>query len=103
VSGISRVVVTAGGNQAFMYAILSITDPGDEVILQVPYYFNHEMAIEMAGARVVPVKTDHEWQLDVAAIEAAITARTRAVVTVSPNNPTGVVYPEASLRAVNDL
>jgi aspartate/methionine/tyrosine aminotransferase len=103
VSGISCVVVTAGGNQAFMNAILAITDPGDEVILQVPYYFNHEMAIEMAGARVVPVLTDQECQLDVAAIEAAITARTRAVVTVSPNNPTGVVYPEASLRAVNDL
>ncbi len=103
VSGISRVVVTAGGNQAFMNAILAITDPGDEVILQVPYYFNHEMAIEMAGARVVPVRTDHDCQLDVEAIEAAITARTRAVVTVSPNNPTGVVYPEASLRAVNDL
>ena len=103
VSGISRVVVTAGGNQAFMNAILAIADPGDEVILQVPYYFNHEMAIEMAGARVVPVQTDDEWQLDLAAIEAAITLRTRAVVTVSPNNPTGVVYPEASLRAVNDL
>lgn len=103
VAGISRVVITAGGNQAFMNAILAIADPGDEVILQVPYYFNHEMAIEMAGARVVPVQTDDEWQLDVAAIEAAITVRTRAVVTVSPNNPTGVVYPEASLRAVNDL
>jgi aspartate/methionine/tyrosine aminotransferase len=103
VSGISRVVVTAGGNQAFMNAVLAITDPGDEVILQVPYYFNHEMAIEMAGARVVPVETDDERQLDLQAIEAAITARTRAVVTVSPNNPTGVVYTEASLRAVNDL
>jgi aspartate/methionine/tyrosine aminotransferase len=103
VSGISRVVVTAGGNQAFMNAILAVADPGDEVILQVPYYFNHEMAIEMAGARVVPVQTDKEWQLDLAAIEAAITVRTRAVVTVSPNNPTGVVYPEVSLRAVNDL
>ena len=103
INGLSRVVVTAGGNQAFMNAILAITDPGDEVILQVPYYFNHEMAIGMAGARAVPVRTDDECQLDVPAIEAAITARTRAVVTISPNNPTGVVYPEASLRAVNDL
>lgn len=103
VNGLSRVVVTAGGNQAFMNAVLAITDPGDEVILQVPYYFNHEMAIEMAGARVVPVQTDDACQLDVPAIEAAITSRTRAVVTISPNNPTGVVYPEAALRAVNDL
>lgn len=103
VSGVSRVVVTAGGNQAFMNAILAVTDPGDDVILQVPYYFNHEMAIEMAGARVVPVPTDASHQLDLPAIEAAITARTRAVVTVSPNNPTGAVYPEAALRAVNAL
>lgn len=103
VAGASRVVVTAGGNQAFMNAVLAVTDPGDEVILQVPYYFNHEMAIEMAGARVVPVPTDAEWQLDLPGIEAAITERTRAIVTVSPNNPTGAVYPERALRAVNDL
>jgi aspartate/methionine/tyrosine aminotransferase len=103
VCGTSRVVVTAGGNQAFMNAILAITDPGDEVILQVPYYFNHEMAVEMAGARVVPVETGDECQLDLAAIEAAVTPKTSAIVTVSPNNPTGVVYPEAALRAVNEL
>lgn len=103
VAGASRVVVTAGGNQAFMNAVLAVTDPGDEVILQVPYYFNHEMAIEMAGARVVPVRTDADCQLDLPAIEAAITDRTRAIVTVSPNNPTGAVYPERALRAVNDL
>ena len=103
VSGVSRVVVTAGGNLAFMNAILAVTDPGDEVILQVPYYFNHEMAIEMAGARVVPVRTDAACQLDPAAIGAAITPRTRAIVTVSPNNPTGAVYPEAVLRRVNEM
>jgi aspartate/methionine/tyrosine aminotransferase len=103
VAGVSRVVVTAGGNLAFMNAILAVTDPGDEVILQVPYYFNHEMAIEMAGARVVPVRTDPSCQLDVAAIAAAITPKTRAIVTVSPNNPTGAVYPEAVLRQVNEL
>jgi len=103
VAGASRVVVTAGGNQAFMNAVLAVTDPGDEVILQVPYYFNHEMAIEMAGARVVPVRTDAECQLDLPAIEAAITDRTRAIVTVSPNNPTGAVYPERVLRGVNDV
>lgn len=99
----SRVVVTAGGNLAFMNAVLAVTDPGDEVILPVPYYFNHEMAIEMAGARVVPVRTDAQRQLDLDAIAGAITPRTRAVVTVSPNNPTGVVYPESALRAVNTL
>ena len=99
----SRTVITAGSNLAFMNAILAITDPGDEVILQTPFYFNHDMAIVMAGAVMVPVPTTRAYQLDLEAIAHAITPRTRAVVTVSPNNPTGVVYDEASLRAVNDL
>lgn len=96
-------VVTAGGNMAFMNAILAITAPGDEVIIQVPYYFNHEMAIPIAGCKAVLVQTDQDYQLNLAAIEAAVTSRTRAVVTVSPNNPTGAVYSEAALREVNRL
>jgi aspartate/methionine/tyrosine aminotransferase len=99
----SRLVVTAGGNLAFMNAVLAVTDPGDEVILPVPYYFNHEMAIVMAGARPVPVSTTDDYQLDVDALARTITNRTRAIVTVSPNNPTGAVYPESALTAVNTL
>jgi aspartate/methionine/tyrosine aminotransferase len=99
----SRVLVTAGGNQAFMNAVLAVTDPGDEIILAAPYYFNHEMAIVMAGAQVVAAKTTPEFQLDLDALAAAVTPRTRAIVTVSPNNPTGAVYPESALRAVNAL
>jgi aspartate/methionine/tyrosine aminotransferase len=97
------VVVTAGGNLAFMNAVLAVADVGDEIILPTPYYFNHEMAVVMAGAVPVPVPTTSEYQLDVDAIADAITPRTRAVVTVSPNNPTGAVYPEAALRAVNAM
>jgi len=99
----SRVMVTAGANMAFMHAVLAITAPGDEVILPVPFYFNHEMAVEMAGCRVVRVPTDERYQLRVDAVEAAITPRTRAVVTISPNNPSGAVLNAASLRAVNTL
>ena len=99
----SRVVVTAGGNLAFVNAVLAIADPGDEVILQAPYYFNHEMAVVLAGCRPVVVPTDASYQLQPDAIAAAITPRARAVVTVSPNNPSGAVYPEADLRAVNAL
>lgn len=98
-----RIVVTSGGNMAFMNAVLAVTDPGDEVILPVPYYFNHEMALTMIGCRTVGVPTDERYQPDLTALRAAITARTRAIVTISPNNPTGAVYPEATLRAVNAL
>ena len=99
----SSVLVTAGGNQAFMNAVLAITDPGDEIILPTPYYFNHEMAIVMAGASAIGVPTKSDYQLDLDAMERAIGPRTRAVVTVSPNNPTGAVYPESDLRRVNTL
>ncbi|MDP3073119.1 MAG: pyridoxal phosphate-dependent aminotransferase [Opitutaceae bacterium] len=99
----NRIMVTAGGNNAFLAALLAIADPGDEVILPVPYYFNHEMAITMANCRPVLVPTDAHYQLDVAALRAAITPRTRAIVTVSPNNPSGAVYSAATLRTVNAL
>ena len=98
-----RIVVTAGANMGFVNAVLAITDPGDEIILNLPYYFNHEMAVTIADCHAVCVPTDDDYQLRPEAIEAAITERTRAVVTISPNNPTGVVYCEASLREVNEI
>jgi aspartate/methionine/tyrosine aminotransferase len=99
----NRTMVTAGGNQAFLNAVLAIADPGDEFILPTPYYFNHEMAVTMANCRPVLVPTDANYQLDLAALRAAITPRTRAILTVSPNNPSGAVYPATTLRAVNAL
>ncbi len=100
---VSRVVVTAGGNMAFVNALLAIADPGDEIILNLPYYFNHEMAVTMASCKPVLVPTDENYQLQPETIARAITDRTRAVVTVSPNNPTGAVYSESALRAVNEI
>jgi aspartate/methionine/tyrosine aminotransferase len=99
----SRVIVTAGANMGFLNAILAVCDPGDEVILLSPYYFNHEMAVTMASVRPVVVATDDRFQPDVPAIAAAITPRTRAVVTISPNNPTGAVYDQAVLSQINAL
>ena len=100
-NGDSAVMVTAGSNMAFMNAILTISEPGDEIILQTPYYFNHEMAVAIADCTPVCVPTDDNYQLNLDAIEATITPRTQAIVTISPNNPTGAVYSEDSLRAVN--
>ena len=97
------IVVTAGSNMAFMNALLAITQAGDEVILNTPYYFNHEMAITMANCSPILVNTDNSYQLDLKAISQAITSKTKAIVTISPNNPTGAVYPEESLKAVNNL
>ena len=99
----SVVMVTAGSNMAFLNCLLAVGDPGDEFILPSPYYFNQEMAIRMVGCVPVPVPVNEDWSLDVEALAAAVTPRTRAIVTVSPNNPTGAVYSKESLTAVNAL
>jgi aspartate/methionine/tyrosine aminotransferase len=99
----TRLMVTAGANMAFVNVVLAMSEIGDEIILPVPFYFNHEMAIDMAGCKTVRVPTDAHYQLRLDAIRSAITARTRAIVTVSPNNPSGAVFSEASLREVNAL
>ena len=98
-----RLVVTAGANMGFLNALFAITDPGAEVILPTPYYFNHEMAVRMLTCEPVCVATDRHFQLDPEAVAAAITPRTAAVVTISPNNPSGAVYPGQTLRTINEI
>jgi aspartate/methionine/tyrosine aminotransferase len=97
----SALLVTAGSNMAFNAVVQVICDPGDELILPVPYYFNHAMAIQLAGGR--PVAVDAGLIPDPDRLAAAITARTRAIVTISPNNPSGAVLPAAVLTAINRL
>jgi aspartate/methionine/tyrosine aminotransferase len=99
----NSLAVTAGGNMAFFNALAAIADPGDEIILPTPYYFNHEMAVTMLSCRPVLAPTRDDYQLDVSAIADRMTPRTRAIVTVSPNNPTGAVYSRESLVEVNQL
>jgi aspartate/methionine/tyrosine aminotransferase len=99
----SVVMVTAGSNMAFLNCLLAVGDPGDEFILPAPYYFNQDMAIRMAGCVPVPVPVNDDLSLNVEALAAAVTPRTRAIVTVSPNNPTGAVYSKESLTAINAL
>ncbi|WP_411867649.1 aminotransferase class I/II-fold pyridoxal phosphate-dependent enzyme [Vulcanococcus limneticus] len=97
----SALLVTAGSNMAFNAVVQVLCDPGDELILPVPYYFNHAMAIQLAGG--VPVAVEAGVVPDPERLAAAITPRTRAIVTVSPNNPSGAVLPRAVLEAINRL
>jgi aspartate/methionine/tyrosine aminotransferase len=100
---LQNVMATCGANQAFMNAILAIAEPGDEIILLRPYYFNHEMALRLAGIDPVFVDVDENYQPVPENVEKAISARTRAVVTVSPNNPTGAVYDGRRIGEINRL
>lgn len=97
--------VTAGSNMAFQ-AIAQVLCDGppaepSEIILPLPWYFNHVMAVQLAGG--VPVTVDAGLVPDPERLEAAITPRTRAIVTISPNNPSGVVMSRAVLEAINRL
>ncbi|QPN63245.1 aminotransferase class I/II-fold pyridoxal phosphate-dependent enzyme [Synechococcus sp. CBW1004] len=97
----AALLVTAGSNMAFKTLMQVLCDPGDEVILPAPWYFNHVMAVQLAGG--VPVLPDAGLIPDLPVLEAAITPRSRAIVTVSPNNPSGVVMPPERLAAINAL
>jgi aspartate/methionine/tyrosine aminotransferase len=95
----SQVAITSGCNQAYASALMALTTEGDEVILPIPYYFNHRMWNDMTGVVTVPLATGPDLIPDPDHAAALITPRTRAIVLVSPNNPAGVEYPAETLRA----
>jgi len=99
----NAVIVTAGSNMAFNTAVLAITDPGDEIILPLPYYFNHEMSLVMECCEPVLVPCNEGFHLDIEKIKSAITDKTKAIVTISPNNPSGAVYTKQELLEINLL
>jgi aspartate/methionine/tyrosine aminotransferase len=97
----AALLVTTGSNMAFAALMQAICDADSEVILPLPAYFNHVMAVQLAGGVAVTVAAGPVPDPDV--LRAAITPRSRAIVTISPNNPSGVVIPAAVLRAINAL
>ena len=97
------IMVTAGANQAFVNAILCITRPGDYVLVLSPYYFNHVMGIELAGCKPIVVDADRNYQPLVERIGERITKRVKAIVLVSPNNPTGAVYAKDAIKEIGTL
>jgi len=97
------VFMTSGAAGACNVFLKSVLDPGDEVIVLVPFFPEYRFYITNHGGRMVPVETDDSFRPDMEKIAAAITPRTRAILLNTPNNPTGRVYPEAVLRALDGL
>ena len=98
-----EVLVTVGACQALFTALLGILNPGDEVIIPTPGFVLYETICTIAGAKAVPLDIAATgFQIDEAALKAAITEKTKAIILNSPNNPTGAVLNEASLKAVKD-
>ena len=95
------LLMTSGAAGAINTILKAILDPGDEVMVLSPYFPEYRFYIENHGGRVVFVETDQQFQPDPVRIGRALSPRTRALILNSPNNPTGVVYSESVLRAVN--
>lgn len=101
----AEVLVTAGATEAIAAAVLALIGPDDEVVTLEPFYDSHAACIAMAGARhaTVPlVPHDGGFRLDLAALEAAVTPRTRAILVNTPHNPTGTVLTFEELQAIAD-
>ncbi len=98
-----QVAITSGCNQAFTGAIATLAGAGDAVILPTPWYFNHKMALDMAGIECRPLPVASDMLPDPEQAEALLDSRVKAIVLVTPNNPTGAEYPAETVQAFFDL
>jgi len=101
----ARVLVTAGTSPAMLLVFSLLVDPGDEVILGTPHYPCYPSFVRFCGGRpvLVPTAPEDAYRLDPDAVRAAVTPRTRAIVTSSPANPTGAIQDGETLRALAAL
>ncbi len=100
-----EVLITTGTQEALTIVALALLDPGDEIIMPDPYYFSYEDAIRYAGGHLVTVPTTRatNFEPDPDDIARAITPHTKALILLTPNNPTGAVYSPATLRRIAEL
>ncbi|MGQ9849135.1 MAG: pyridoxal phosphate-dependent aminotransferase, partial [Aggregatilineaceae bacterium] len=101
----SEVLVTAGAQEALMTVLMTLLDPGDDALTPSPHYDEYTRDAAILGGTLVPIPTAPETNFTIRAadLEAALTPRTKALVIVTPNNPTGTVLPEATLREIAAL
>lgn len=97
------VAVTPGCNMAFCAAMATLAGPGDAVLLPVPWYFNHKMWLDLQGIETIPLPCGPDMLPDLEAAARLMGPRVRAVVLVTPNNPTGAEYPAETVAAFADL
>jgi hypothetical protein len=105
VTGIDRILLTASTSEAYSYLFKLLADPGDEVLAPHPSYplFEFLGSLESVNVRPYPLRYDGAWHIDFDSLERAISARTRAVVVVNPNNPTGQYLKDAELERLDFL
>ncbi len=100
---VDNVAITSGCNQAFCAAISTIATAGDSILVPVPWYFNHEMWLAIQGINIIPIPCDINMLPDIETAKKLIDKKTKAIVIVTPNNPTGVEYPSKLVRNISNL
>jgi aspartate aminotransferase/aminotransferase len=98
-----EVFVTSGTSGALVIAIMSLVNPGDEVIVFDPYFVMYKPLLDLVDGRIVLIDTYPDFRIDLAKVRAAVTPRTKAIVLNSPANPTGVVATESEIRGIAQL
>jgi aspartate aminotransferase len=100
------IIVTTGGSEAIIFALMAITDPADEIIIPEPFYTNYNGFAMEAAAKVVPItsRIENDFQLPpIDTIRQKITPKTRAILICNPNNPTGYVYSKNELESLREI
>lgn len=102
----NQIIVTTGGSEAILFAVMSCLDPGDEIIIPEPFYANYNGFSTSAGVTIVPIPSSIETGFALPPIEAfekAITERTKAIMICNPNNPTGYLYSREELEVLKQI
>lgn len=103
---VDDIWITTGGSEAIVFSLMAVCDPGDEVLILEPFYTNYAGFAEMAGVKLVPITTVVEQGFHLPPrdeIAGKITPRTRALVSCSPNNPTGTIYTREEMELIAEL
>lgn len=100
---VSEICATVGAKQAVFNSVMAIAGEGDEVIIPIPCWVSYTEMVKLAGAKPVFVEMKDDFDLDLEAIEKAVTANTRGIIICTPNNPTGAVYSEDTLRKLSAI
>ncbi len=101
----NQVIVSTGGKQLLYNALMVTLNPGDEVIVPAPYWVSYPDMVLLGGGEpvIVPTRMEDGFKMKPAALEKAITPRTKWIIFNSPSNPTGAVYTKAELKRVTDV
>lgn len=100
-----EILITAGGQAGLHISVMALANPGDEIIILIPYYPPYLVNATLADAKpvFVELKSEEGFIPDPSAIEKALTSKTKALIVLSPNNPTGAVYPEETLQRIVEM